>query len=120
MLNDHTGVNYSQFLGLTSPEGQKALIDVIKAFREQYGEKWREEFCEQNPDFNVIAEICFADSTGDEAFKNLRDYVAEQFSPGEIFNKQIALSGLDVFKTQLLQLHAAIRAEVTRPLLKTK
>lgn len=105
-----------QFLQFTQPNGQRIICETVRQFREQYGERWKDEFCEQNPHAGFLAEICAADLSGEEAFENLREYVGNQFSKLDIFNRTMALSMLDVYKPSLINLHTAIRAEITRPL----
>jgi len=110
--------NITTFIGTLNPDNQKLIVETIRQFREQYGERWKDEFCAQNPTFGFIAEICVADLTGDAAFKELNEHLKSQFKKHQFVACAVAQSTLLAYKPILLNLHKAIRAVLTEPLTK--
>jgi hypothetical protein len=106
------------YISTLNPDNQKIIVKTIGQFREQYGERWKDEFCNQNPTFGFIAEICVADLTGAKAFEELNKHLESQFEPHQFVACAVAKSTLLYYKPILLNLHKAIRAELTKPLTK--
>lgn len=106
------------YISSLNPDNQKIIVETIGQFREQYGERWKDEFSKQNPHLAFIADICVADLTGDAAFNKLNDHVKSQFTQAQFVPCALAQSTLLAYKPILLRLHKAIREELKKPLTK--
>lgn len=97
---------------LIQPNGEQIITNAVKAFRELHGEKWKEQFCKENPQLVFVIELC-ANYTGEDAFLKLKEIVAEQ-TP-DFFTRTFAMSTIDLNKSRILNLHAYLKNEITRP-----
>ena len=87
-------------LAFISPAGQQQLIEFVREAKESRGENWVPQIQAEFPTFSWIVELV-ADRTAEEAFAALE---------AEFPNYPLWLA-----KTQLIQLHGRLLAEINKP-----
>ncbi len=109
-----------QYQVILSGNGKKALKDSIRAFRERYGQNWKQEFLTDYPELAEILSLC-ANFTPESAFERLKQIADQKIDQNihSIFQRGIAKvavnSYLDTAKPEILKLHEEIQAEIHKP-----
>ena len=87
-------------LAFISPAGQQQLIEFVREAKEARGENWLPQIQTEFPTFSWIVEL-IADRTAEEAFADLQ--------------AEFPSYPLWMAKTQLIQLHGRLLAEINKP-----
>lgn len=110
---------FQQYQFLISANGREAIKGEIVKFRQNYGEKWREEFCKDFPDFAEIVSLA-ANFNADSAFVRLRQIIENKINSeidsefGRIAAKSVALTYIDSHRAEVFQLHAELSEVIHR------
>ena len=59
------------------------IADMMRQFKEAYGENWIAEFKAANPEMTIIVDLV-ANHTAQEAFSSLKEFVAEQIRESDL------------------------------------
>ena len=93
-------IGVADFLHLISPDGRAQIAEFIDQAKQQRGARWLEEIKADYPTFCFVIDL-IANRTADEAFEELK--------------RSYPMYPLGTFKTQLMELHGFLRAEIDKP-----
>ncbi len=103
-----------------SAAGRAEILNVVRHFKEYYGENWLDEFKIDNPEAAVIVDIV-ANHDAPDALVQLKKFIDEELDRNVkgIFwrsTAKVAVFGyLDANKPDVFKLHADLKAEIDKP-----
>lgn len=108
-------MDLSRFFELGNPDGQAWMIRTIRSFRENYGEKWRDQLEADHPDLFLVVELSL-NKPPEAAFLAFKTKMLQAYFPS-FFQRTAADLAFETLKPVMFQMHALIKSEATRPLL---
>lgn len=110
----------SNYVNFVMPSGRAALVEAMRQYKTAYGAEWLTKFKAANPELTDLVDI-IANYDAEPAFHELLEYadaMIEANVEGSFFQiaaKTAAKTTIDANRQNILDTHAALRAEIDKP-----